>query len=290
MEQHAIPQQISSYEFKLVGEMTLKQFLKAAIGIILALLINATGLIFFLKYPLMVIFGGGGLALAFVPFQERPLDQWLIAFIKSVYSPTIFTYKKASSTDWLTVSDDFSQKVKKEEEKEEETLPIKQEEKVKEFIESLPTVKKEDKKIEEPLLEDLKAKIVEEKEELKPKDWRGEKAGLDLKTEKLGATGQAVFGKIPMPDKPDVPNVIVGMVTNIDEKIVEGAIVEIQDEKGNSNRVLKTNSLGQFRTTSPLANGRYLVITEKEGFKFDRVYVDLAGAIVDPIKIKAITV
>jgi len=30
MEQHPIPQQISSYEFKLVGEMTLKQFLKAA--------------------------------------------------------------------------------------------------------------------------------------------------------------------------------------------------------------------------------------------------------------------
>lgn len=300
MEQHAIPQQISSYEFKLVGEMTLKQFLKAAIGIVLALLINATGLIFFLKYPLVLLFGGGGLALAFVPFQDRPLDQWLIAFIKSVYSPTIYTYKKANSTDWLTVSDEFNQKVKDDEEKEEEIIPVKQEEKVKEFIESLPTVQKEDKKKkeEEIVIEDLKpvdGKKMEVKkdgtvEENKPKDWREEKAGLNLKTEQLGATGQAVFGKIPMPDKPDVPNVIVGMVTNIDEKIVEGAIVEIQDEKGNPNRVLKTNSLGQFRTTSPLTNGRYLVITEKEGFKFDRVYVDLTGTIVDPIKIKAIMV
>ncbi|MCX6726699.1 MAG: PrgI family protein [Candidatus Shapirobacteria bacterium] len=300
MEQHAIPQQISSYEFKLVGEMTLKQFLKAAVGIVLALLVNATGLIFFLKYPLMVLFGGGGLALAFVPFQERPLDQWLIAFIKSVYSPTIYTYKKASSIDWLTVSDEFNRKVKDEEEKEEEIIPVKQEEKVKEFIESLPTVQKEDKKKkeEEIVIEDLKpadvpTKVVNSGEampETAVKDWRGEKAGLNLKTEQLGATGQAVFGNIPMPDKPDVPNVIVGMVTNIDEKIVEGAIVEIQDEKGNPNRVLKTNSLGQFRTTSPLANGRYLVITEKEGFKFDRVYVDLTGAIVDPIKIKAIMV
>ena len=36
MEQHAIPQQISNYEFKLVGDMTLKQFLKAAAGIVLA--------------------------------------------------------------------------------------------------------------------------------------------------------------------------------------------------------------------------------------------------------------
>ncbi|MFA6462708.1 MAG: hypothetical protein WCT51_01505 [Candidatus Shapirobacteria bacterium] len=45
MEQHAIPQQISSYEFKLVGDMTLKQFLKAAVGIVWAIMINSTKLI-----------------------------------------------------------------------------------------------------------------------------------------------------------------------------------------------------------------------------------------------------
>ena len=32
-----------------------------------------------------------------------------------------------------------------------------------------------------------------------------------------------------MPDIPDVPNLIVGMVTDSNKKIVEGAIVEIQD-------------------------------------------------------------
>lgn len=60
MEQHPIPQQISSYEFKLVGEMTLKQFLKAAGGIVLALLFNSTKLVFFVKYPLVFLFGAGG--------------------------------------------------------------------------------------------------------------------------------------------------------------------------------------------------------------------------------------
>jgi hypothetical protein len=94
MEQHAIPQQISSYEFKLVGEMTLKQFLKAAVGIILALLINATKLIIIVKWPLMVVLGGGGLLLAFVPFEDRPLENWIMSFIKSIYRPTIYTYKK----------------------------------------------------------------------------------------------------------------------------------------------------------------------------------------------------
>ncbi|KKQ92310.1 MAG: hypothetical protein UT14_C0005G0007 [Candidatus Shapirobacteria bacterium GW2011_GWE1_38_92] len=71
MEQHPIPQHITSYEFKLVGEMTLKQFGKAAGGVVIALLINASGLIFFVKWPLIVIAAGGGLAMAFVPFQDR---------------------------------------------------------------------------------------------------------------------------------------------------------------------------------------------------------------------------
>ena len=77
------------------------------------------------------------------------------------------------------------------------------------------------------------------------------------------------------------------MVTDREGKIVEGAIVEIQDEKGNPSRVLKTNPLGQFKTTTPMANGKYLVITEKETYKFDRVNIGLTGKIVEPIKIKA---
>ena len=59
----------------------------------------------------------------------------------------------------------------------------------------------------------------------------------------------------------------------------------MQDEAGNPSRVLKTNALGQFKSSAPLANGRYLIITEKEGLKFDRVNVDLAGEIIQPIKI-----
>jgi len=117
-------------------------------------------------------------------------------------------------------------------------------------------------------------------------DWKEQKADLNLKkADKLEATGKALFGEIPMPDIPEIPNLIVGMVTNKEGKIVEGAIVEIQDEHGNPARVLKTNSLGQFKIASPLQNGKYLIICEKENFNFDRVDIDLSGKIVQPIKI-----
>jgi hypothetical protein len=311
MEQHPIPQQISSYEFKLVGDMTLKQFLKAAVGIILAVLIRNTGLIALIRWPLMLLFAGGGLALAFVPFKDRPLETWIISFFKSIYSPTIYTYKKKADKSWLdtdlakiTTSKPLVVEKKKVEEGE-VSEKVKGKIKLRDFfqIRSLrkDTVAKEETKnnIEEKVTKRKETVLMDKsKEEVeninevkkvgeKVNDWRGKKASLGLTSEKLKATGKAVFGSIPMPDIPEVANVVVGMATSGDGKIVDGVIVEIQDEKGNPSRVLKTNSLGQFKISTPLASGRYLIIAEKDGHTFDRVNLDLTGKIVEPIKIIA---
>lgn len=298
MEQHAIPQQITSYEFKLVGDMTIKQFGKAAGGIILALLLNATPLIVIIKWPLMLILAAGGLAMAFVPFQDRPLETWIMSFIKRIYSPTIFLWKKKANRNWLDI--DLTKTAAILRTDKEDEIPDKDEKKVLEFIASLPSVKHEDTIADEDVLtKPVKSEIREERvqtqilntktEEIKTKseDWRNKDAALDLKTTKLEATGQAVFGAIPMPDTPTDPNILVGMVTDSNGRIVEEAIVEVQDKMGNPSRVLRTNSLGQFKTSSQLAAGTYLMITEKEGYTFDRVNINVDGSILKPIKIQA---
>lgn len=301
MEQHPIPQQISSYEFKLVGEMTLKQFLKAGAGIVLALLINSTKLVFFIKWPLMFVLGAGGLALAFIPFQDRPLETWLKAFIRSIYSPTIFIFRKTAPKNWLDLDLTKTTTKAEPEETEQEELPVKDKLKVAEFVGSLPSVKKEKEANSEQQIVNSTTepeKIINKDQATtkttKPvtevvveADWRAKKADLGLKTQRLEATGKVEFGEIPMPDIPEIANLVVGMVTDKNGKIVEGAIVEIQDEAGNPTRVFKTNLLGQFRTSTPLANGRYLVVAEKEGISFNRVNIDLKGEIVEPIKIIA---
>ena len=297
MEQHPIPQHITSYEFKLVGEMTLKQFGKAAGGVVIALLINASGLIFFVKWPLIVLAAGGGLAMAFVPFQDRPLEGWIISFFKAIYSPTIYTWKKKADLNWLGI--DYSKKIKSDEDEKIE-VPVKEPAKVEEFIQSLPSVKKEEK-IKEPEseLEEVANKMAEEKVEVKEEqvkeeaeeeikeNWRNQKANLDLKKEKVIATGRAVFGDIPMPDTPDIPNVLVGMVVDTQGKIVENAIIEIEDAEGNPSRVMRTNPLGQFKSSTQLANGDYMVITEKEGLQFDVVKINMKGEIVEPIIVRS---
>ena len=298
MAQHPIPQQISSYEFKLVGEMTLKQFFKAAAGIILALLINATKIHVLLRWPLMLASAGIGLAFAFIPYQDKPLEYWLVSFFKVIFTPTIYLFQKDSSQPVASgILIEETRKTKSKEEFDGKVRPLNNKGEVKDFINNLPSVKsiKKTEKQQQEKKEEEKAQkvsqmetIIDLEDSLEPateENWRDQKANLNLKTEKLQATGKAVFGKIPMPDIPEIPNLVVGMVTDAMGKIIDGAIVEIQDQHGNSARVLKTNSLGQFRIASPLQDGEYLIICEYENHNFDRVNINLNGNIVQPIRI-----
>lgn len=97
MEAHPIPQQISSYQFRLVGDMTLKQFFQLGGGALVAILIYSTGLHPLIKWPLILTSVSLGAALAFLPLEERPLSRWIIAFFRSVYSPTVYIWQKSDA-------------------------------------------------------------------------------------------------------------------------------------------------------------------------------------------------
>ncbi|MEI6690759.1 MAG: carboxypeptidase-like regulatory domain-containing protein [bacterium] len=92
---HAIPQNVTQYQFRLVGDMTLKQFLELAAGLLLAYLFYSSNLIFLFKYPLALASVFFGVALAFIPIEDRPLDLWIINFIKAIYGPTRFIWEKS---------------------------------------------------------------------------------------------------------------------------------------------------------------------------------------------------
>jgi len=96
-EQHPVPQQISSYQFRLVGDMTLKQFLELAGGAGVGLLIHSTPFPGFVRWPLIIVAVLFGAALAFLPIQDRPLEQWVFAFFRSIYRPTEFSWEEGSS-------------------------------------------------------------------------------------------------------------------------------------------------------------------------------------------------
>lgn len=89
-----MPQNISTYQFRLVGDMTLKQFAELAGGALMAFLFYSSPLPAILKFPAVIGFAFLGAALAFLPVQERPLDRWIISFFKAIYSPTQYCWQK----------------------------------------------------------------------------------------------------------------------------------------------------------------------------------------------------
>jgi len=314
MEQHPIPQQISSYEFKLVGSMTLKQFGKLAVGLIIAFLFYSSKLSFFFKWPLVLSFGSLGFALAFVPVNERPLEIFIFSFFKSVFSPTIYTWNNQGQN--INILDTgLSQKVLKGQEKEKEEKERREQEikkeietakkpKLNEFISSIPKEDSEPKSAEEglrkktptlsrrlsggqPLSENNQKTVRFEEKVLKEPIFQEKPFSVPSRSAPPKATADPDFGEIPMPKPPTTPNLIVGMVIDHKGKILENAIVEIQDEDGNPTRALRTNQIGQFRTTAPLPNGSYLIITEKQSFNFDIIKIKAEGGVIPPLKIKA---
>lgn len=96
MQPHPIPQNVTNFQFHLVGDMTLKQFLYLAVGSGIAYLffIFLAPTYPIIAWPIIVISAGLGAAFAFVPIASRPLDYWLAAFLKAIYSPTKRAWRK----------------------------------------------------------------------------------------------------------------------------------------------------------------------------------------------------
>lgn len=96
MEPHPIPQNVTSFQFKLVGDMTLKQFIYLAIGssVAYAILVFFSARYPIVSWPLIIISALLGISFAFLPLGARPLDYWVKAYLKAVYSPTKRVWRK----------------------------------------------------------------------------------------------------------------------------------------------------------------------------------------------------
>ncbi|MBI5465291.1 PrgI family protein, partial [Candidatus Gottesmanbacteria bacterium] len=135
MEQHPVPQNISGFQFKLIGDMTIKQFLFLAGGVLTGYLLLQFKIPGLIKWFLAICAGGAGFAFAFVPIEERPLDRWLVSFFKSIYSPTQFLWKKrAVPPEILTTPISISLPPAPETIKKEETAA-----RIEEYLLTLPT-------------------------------------------------------------------------------------------------------------------------------------------------------
>jgi hypothetical protein len=373
-QQHPVPQQISSYQFRLVGDMTLKQFFELAAGALLGLLIYASTLPTIIKWPIIIAFVLGGIAFAFLPVEDRPLEVWVGAFFRSIYSPTLYHWEKQQSP--VKVFQDESvaapplgvispggeaelNKYLSEGAEHKSPFSSKLEEMEKGFLtkvtglfgQFIPQAKPTESSMQQtvsstqapatpqqPQYQNIAVhtntpniaprfsspsidKIVEENpkpmtssvtipktEFLKvapqdvkvksspvyeePKTFTTAPIAPVITPQQTAATPQqtqqAEFSQSASPPMPPTqPNTISGQVMDSSGKIIEGAILEIKDAAGRPVRAVKTNKLGHFFIVTPLADGVYEIITEKDGFEFVNVKFNANGKLIPPIAVKA---
>lgn len=88
MEQHPVPQHIAAFEFKLFGNLTVRQFVTLAIPLSAAAAIFFSNLPTLIRLPASTLLAIFAFVAALVPVGGRPLDKWVVAFIKAILSPT----------------------------------------------------------------------------------------------------------------------------------------------------------------------------------------------------------
>jgi len=349
MREHAIPQDITSYRFHLIGSMTLKQFAELLVGVIFGLIFYKTNLPNFIKWPIILSFVGLGAAAAFVPIEGRPLDQWLINFLKVLYRPTKFNWKREPK-----IPAAFTHKPEenqKEPVSEIDYSPIRRE-KTKEFLQSINQPQnaldefdlREQQQVAQILntFQQTSVAQTEVKKQLT-------KPNLKVRVRKMKAFPQAIASlekasgqastqvgqaqpspqptndgqgetspstpierstptapppspnttfdtttqaasqnqNLPFPNKPTEANKVVGMIINQNNGLIDNAIIEIKNQQGKTITAVKSNALGQFSISQPLANGTFYIKASKKGYGFDNLSLDLTGNIIDPLEIRS---
>lgn len=105
MDNHPIPQDVTGFQFRLIGDMTVKQFAYIASGAVLAwmfyVILPLPGLI---KIPFAAIVGIVGVALAFLPIEGRPMDVMMSNFLKSLFSPNQYVFRKSGGHLFFTIT------------------------------------------------------------------------------------------------------------------------------------------------------------------------------------------
>jgi hypothetical protein len=323
MEQHPVPQQISSYQFRLVGDMTLKQFFQLAGGGLIALLIYASPFPAFIKWPLIILFVILGAALAFLPIEERPLEVWIVAFFRSIYAPTFFHWKKlATPTPYFATETAVTQAVSASTTSAPAASPpqaapvARLEEAEKTFLSKLTGIFSLPHSAPAPvaaapapqptpaapppqLVVPPPPKVVVQKQPvyvaptpaapIQPAAAKTTEVRQTFQTtaQPQGMQAAQFSPEASPPTPPSMPNLIVGQVMDPVGKIIEGAILEIKDTGGRPVRALRTNKAGHFLIVTPLVNGTYEITLEKPGFVFDPVTFTATGAIIEPLLLRA---
>jgi hypothetical protein len=323
MENHPIPQDVTGFEFKLIGDMTVKQFAYLAVAAITGWVVFSLPISYFFSLPVAAICVIIGISLAFIPIAGRPTDVMLTNFIKSLFTPTQYVYRKLDATSYFLSQSQVIPKANPilsaqptDEEKSEELQKKEHvlEEKLKEVEEKEKKLKEEElskNRMVSPeahqkllALEGALQEMVSQKEQLSRQiinlQRRLNVQKRDIFTPSMAQpipqtqnvrTIPTGMGKgLGLPTTPTVPNIVTGIVKDPRGNPLSNILVEIKDKEDNPVRAFKTSQLGHFASSTPLQNGVYTITFEdpKTQNKFDAIELNVKNEVIMPIEVISI--
>ncbi len=271
MDNHPIPQDVTGFQFKLIGNMTVKQFAYLATGIIVGWIFLQAPLSIFMKFPLSVLFAISGIGLAFFSISGRPVDAMIGNFIKALFRPTQFVYEKTGGLDYFPKTRVILAT----------SLPPQQKDKLKAYLSSQAA--------QRPTLT-LANNIIPTASINSLKPVSAPPPIVEPPAQKPIALAKSFNKNIGLPNVPDSPNLIIGITKDARGNALPNILIEIKDKENNPVRAFKTNEFGRFASATPLMNGSYTIELEdpKGQNKFEKGIINVTGQIIQPLAIISI--
>ncbi|KXK09686.1 MAG: PrgI family protein [Microgenomates bacterium OLB23] len=259
MEQHAVPHQVTTFEFKLIGFLTIKQFVYLLVFAGLAVLF------YFLLLPIApanyVVAGLTmimGAVFALFKYNERELDVWIKNLLTSLLSPSQYYYIKHN------IAPDFLKGVYVSGDDTITATHIDAQQKLAKYIDSKkPTGVEPNQKTQkiQTLLEQPQ----------QPQQV------VVAATTPVSATPTITTTPPPAPtQKPAAA--LSGVIHNNRNEPLPNIMVYINSDAGQVVRILKTNHHGLFATFHPLPPGSYSISPKDLG---GRYFFDTMNIVVD---------
>ena len=270
MDQHPIPRQITTFEFKLVGFLTIKQFIYLLVFTVLGVIVYALTPIPLLNYLFGFLTGGVGLAFAFVPINDRPMEVWIKNLIKRITSPTQYTFKKENKPPAVLINAVSSTPPKIV------ATHLDSQQKLKNYLSS----SKANQAPQDNRKQSINYLLNNPLSSLLPKKG----------TTTPPPTPTTSPPQSPIEKKPIQENqpFLTGVVKNHKNIPLGGILIYIKNPQDNKSlRILKTNIHGVFLSYHPLPEGEYLfeIKDPKQSYFFDTIKISLKNQGNQPLEI-----
>lgn len=269
MDQHPIPRQITTFEFKLIGFLTIKQFIYLVVFIPLAIITYYIFPIPLLNILAAIIIGLIGVAFAFMPINDRPMEVWVKNLIKRLTSPTQYHFHKNNPAIYFLKNLVFTADPHRV------TAHIDSQEKLAKYLNSRSaSAQKQNKKKDiNNLLANPMSFFTQKKDSLPTTTNQVEKESEPV------PVNQAPAVKQPF---------LTGVAKNHKQTPLAGLLVYVKNDQAAAPlRILKTNQHGVFTTFNPLPPGDYIfeVKDPKHSVIFDTMKFTIGNQNTKPVEI-----